>query len=527
MSSEVDPSGMTISRGSPGRSRRVDLLVDPPQGAARRQRQDDEEDQDDREDPPAARRLSAQLHELGLVLVLLVLVVVLLVLVGLLVRVEDLIVDVGVEVGVLQLVGVSVVHRRGSSGPALSRRWSSQACSMTAAATLSTTRRRAPAFMSRAIRSRSAVTVVRRSSQISTGSPVAAASSSASASAAAAAGPDRAVERQRQADDEGHGAGLLGQRGDGAVVASARSPDAGHHLVRRGQRARRSWRAATPIRFDPRSMPSALTSRWMPAAARTVTSAASMPSASLPPATARSGSFPPPPLISFLASSRSAEASSPLSGRDGGHQRRPAALGRGGEHDGPQAVLVAQREREVAEGVSLEAVDSLDHHAVDRLGRERSPAWPPAAWRFSALTSSRRARDLLEALAGAVDDLAHGHVEHLGQLGQPPLLLAEPLDRARAGDGLDAAEVGADGRLRHDLHRADVAEGPDVGAAAQLDRVPTRLEHADDVAVLVAEEGDGAEVGGLGLGGLVVAHRVVGEDLGVGEVLDLLDLRRR
>ena len=52
-----------------GRSRRVDLLLDPPQGASRRQRQDDEEDQEDREDPPAARGLSAQLDVLVLVLV--------------------------------------------------------------------------------------------------------------------------------------------------------------------------------------------------------------------------------------------------------------------------------------------------------------------------------------------------------------------------------------------------------------------------------------------------------------------------
>ena len=74
---------------------------------------------------------------------------------------------------------------------------------------------------------------------------------------------------------------------------------------------------------------------------------------------------------------------------------------------------------------------------------------------------------------------------------------------------------------------ADVAEGAHVGAATQLERMPAGLEHAHDVAVLVAEERDRTELGGVVLGGLVVAHRVVGEDLVVGEVFDLADLLGR
>ena len=251
-----------------------------------------------------------------------------------------------------------------------------------------------------------------------------------------------------------------------------------------------------------------------------------MPSASLPPATASSGSLPPPPLISFLASSSSVGRVEAAVGRDRRDERRATALRRGGEDDGAEPVLVAQRQRDVAQGVALEAVDALDDDAVHRLGRERRRL---VAGRLALehLDLVAQRLDLVEALAGAVDHLADRHVEHLGELGEASLLGAEPLDRAGAGDRLDAAEVGADRRLGHDLHGTDVAERPHVGAAAQLDRVPAGLEHADDVAVLVAEEGDGAEVGGLGLGGLVVAHGVVGEDLGVGEVLDLLDLRRR
>ena len=66
---------------------------------------------------------------------------------------------------------------------------------------------------------------------------------------------------------------------------------------------------------------------------------------------------------------------------------------------------------------------------------------------------------------------------------------------------------------RHDLDRADVAERAHVGAAAQLGRVRAGLEHAHDVAVLVAEERDGAELLGVVLRGLVVADRDVGEDV--------------
>ena len=63
-----------------------------------------------------------------------------------------------------------------------------------------------------------------------------------------------------------------------------------------------------------------------------------------------------------------------------------------------------------------------------------------------------------------------------------------------------------------------------MGAAAQLDRVAPRLEDPHDLAVLVAEEGDGAQLAGLVHGGLEVAHRGVVEDLAVGQVLDGSDL---
>ena len=65
-----------------------------------------------------------------------------------------------------------------------------------------------------------------------------------------------------------------------------------------------------------------------------------------------------------------------------------------------------------------------------------------------------------------------------------------------------------------------------MGAAAQLGR-RTGLEHAHDLAVLLAEERDRADALGLGLRGLVVAHRRVGDHLLVGEALDLRELLGR
>ena len=73
----------------------------------------------------------------------------------------------------------------------------------------------------------------------------------------------------------------------------------------------------------------------------------------------------------------------------------------------------------------------------------------------------------------------------------------------------------------------DVAERLHVRAAAQLERVLAGFEHAHDVAVLVAEERDGARRLGLAFRGLVGADAVVREHLAVREILDLLDLLGR
>jgi hypothetical protein len=87
-----------------------------------------------------------------------------------------------------------------------------------------------------------------------------------------------------------------------------------------------------------------------------------------------------------------------------------------------------------------------------------------------------------------VDDVVGGHAQHPGHLREDGLLVAEALDGPEAGDRLEATDVRPDGALADDLHRADVAQGAHVGAAAELGGVRPRFEDAHDVAVLVAED---------------------------------------
>jgi hypothetical protein len=77
----------------------------------------------------------------------------------------------------------------------------------------------------------------------------------------------------------------------------------------------------------------------------------------------------------------------------------------------------------------------------------------------------------------------------------PPAL--DQLQRPGAGRRLDAADAGGDAGLLDDLEQADVAGGPDVGAAAQLHAEVADLHHPHLFAVLLAEQGGGA--GGTGL----------------------------
>ena len=113
-----------------------------------------------------------------------------------------------------------------------------------------------------------------------------------------------------------------------------------------------------------------------------------------------------------------------------------------------------------------------------------------------------------------------------GGLEQQLLVPVHHLQGLKARGGLDAAHAAGHGELAADVEHAHLGGVVQVGAAAELHGVPlAHVHHPDGVAVLLAEQGDGAPLLGLldgeNLGAYVVAlqHRLV--DLGghLGELL--------
>src|SRR3546814_11876897 len=68
------------------------------------------------------------------------------------------------------------------------------------------------------------------------------------------------------------------------------------------------------------------------------------------------------------------------------------------------------------------------------------------------------------------------------------------VQRALPGQCLDPAHAGGDTAFGHDLEQADVARATDVGAATQLGGTLAHPQYPDLVAVLLAEQGHGAEI---------------------------------
>ena len=155
-----------------------------------------------------------------------------------------------------------------------------------------------------------------------------------------------------------------------------------------------------------------------------------------------------------------------------------------------------------------------------------SPARPVASLARSTLISSASARSSSSLRCTPPTRSSGGGADEPRRVGERPLVALQERDAGLTGDRLDAPQVRADRALADDLDRADVAGRPHVRAAAELDR-RAGLEDAHDVAVLVAEEGDRAQLLGLGLRRLEGPHRRVGQRLGVGQALDLLDLLGR
>ena len=110
-----------------------------------------------------------------------------------------------------------------------------------------------------------------------------------------------------------------------------------------------------------------------------------------------------------------------------------------------------------------------------------------------------------------VPRLVGGDLEAGGDLFQIQGLAAGEFLRAAPGDGLDAADTGADAALAEDMAETDLPGAADVGAAAELnaDRRFTDADHAHRLPVLVPEEGQRPGVDRLLVGHFLGGHRQV------------------
>ncbi len=103
-------------------------------------------------------------------------------------------------------------------------------------------------------------------------------------------------------------------------------------------------------------------------------------------------------------------------------------------------------------------------------------------------------------------------------------LVDDEVERGLAGDGFDAARACGDGHFSRDLDEADLARGRHVRAAAEFLGVAADVDQADELAVLVAEEGERV-VGLPGIFDLGRDDAGVVDDLLVDQLLDLAELR--
>src|SRR5262245_57654435 len=227
---------------------------------------------------------------------------------------------------------------------------------MTAAATLSTTRRRSSARKPAAMRVRSAVTVVRRSSKDSTGTVSTAASASVSARAARAAGPSD-PSRESGRPTTTRSASSSATRAAMRAWSVATLPDRVRTVSGDAIVPLRSL-TATPMRFEPRSSPSTRTA-WSvavgavaPAGARRVAGDAKrlVDAGRVLPARDRDIALAAAAALDHLGGvAEEVSGLEPGVGTERGDERRPTRVAAAAEDDHGDARLVADGDREVAE----------------------------------------------------------------------------------------------------------------------------------------------------------------------------------
>ena len=183
------------------------------------------------------------------------------------------------------------------------------------------------------------------------------------------------------------------------------------------------------------------------------------------------------------------------------------------DHRPPELVLQAVERREqrlrVAGHLRAEHPHAVDFHGTVRETRPLGLG----ELRPGRLELLREGPCLAGERLHLVREFTAPRAHHLGDVGDEPLALLHPRQRAASRHRLDAADSGRDARLGDDVHEADVPRAAHVGAAAELDGVAVAEgEDAHFFAVLLAEQGDRApfhrlgERHDLGGGGAVLAN---------------------
>ena len=375
----------------------------------------------------------------------------------------------------------------------------------------------APRASCRASRSaRSAMTVVRRSSWMSTvdvGPPRRHAAASTSSSAACARPGPLARQRQRAARPRSRSASAsraaarIAWWSVSRLAAALRGPEWGEATVPDGSES------ASPIAAAPRSTPDAAST----GASRCSGLSCAWPSRHRPfrvPGRARRRprrrSGPPPcddvGALAGAAAERLRRRARDRVGRRAlldevlAHRDRDRGLRRrrgADERDDARAERVTRLRARAGAARPCRGRRAAPTTTPSVASAARSPAPTLASFGLQPSSSSLQRLHLLDEPLDPLGHLLGRDAQELAGAAQQLLLFVDVLERALAGDRLDAAQVGADRALAHDLDRADEAERVHVRAAAQLDRVLPRLEHAHEVAVLVAEERDRADALGV------------------------------
>src|SRR6201996_98563 len=185
------------------------------------------------------------------------------------------------------------------------------------------------------------------------------------------------------------------------------------------------------------------------------------------------------------------------------HERDTAIGGTGQKYYAVDKLLL-ELVHAVAQGLGVEAFqasrDNTD--AVDVLGRGsqvgggRTGRLGTQGFQF-ALELFLLVEDLAQFLHGIVTAAR----QQLRQLAKAAFLVGHVSQSPSAGDRLDTTNAGGDTRLADDLEQADIARTADMRTAAELGGELAHLQYTYFVAVLLAEQRDGAEVDRF-----VVAH---------------------